>query len=356
MKRIKAVHTSANQGNVLVGWALAIIRAMQSHGVSLETLVVELNLDICVLRNGAQRLDQEYVDRLWSYAAEHIKDPAFGLTVAKHVRPASFHVVGHAMSCSANLYRSLSRFSQFCRLISQSATATLVHGDQWVALEFYFDPEKKPPTHHSYDVVLAMVLNFAREISGRPITPTKVYFSSQTKTLAEPYQQFFSCPIHYVAGHSSIVFSKADLDEDILGADERLAALLDELAKKDLALRMEGRFSTRITDSLLKQFAEGACSKERTAKMLNMTSRTLLRRLKSEGVTYNGIVNQFREELAMKYIAVVDMPFKEVALRLGFSDYTTFARAFSRWTGSNPSEMRRKICPLDGHENKLSIT
>jgi AraC-like DNA-binding protein len=58
----------------------------------------------------------------------------------------------------------------------------------------------------------------------------------------------------------------------------------------------------------------------------------------------------------MKYIAVVDMPFKEVALRLGFSDYTTFARAFSRWTGSNPSEMRRKICPLDGHENKLSIT
>lgn len=333
------VSLPTNQGNVLVGWVLTLIRAIQSQGVSLKSLADELQLDISILHYGGQRLEQEYVDRLWNYAAEHIQDPTFGLTVAKHVRPSSFHVVGDAMAHSYNLYRALHRFSQFCRLISQSATATLIRGDQTVALEFYFDPGKNPPSYRSYDVVLAMVLNITREISGKNIVPAEVRFANPIQSLPDPYQQFFACPIFFGALHSAIVFNKTDLDEPILGADERLASILDEVANADLAIRMEGRLATRVRDALILQFSQGTPTKETTAKILFMTPRTLLRRLKTEGVTYSSVLNQLREELALKYISQGKLPLNEVASRLGFSDYTAFSRAFRRWTGARPSAM-----------------
>lgn len=332
--------SALRQGSVLVCWALTLIRAIQSSGISLETLVREIDLDTTVLRNGGERLDQEYVDQLWRYAATHIPDPSFGLTVAKHVRPSSFHVVGDAMAHSSSLYRALHRFSQFCRLISQSATATLVRSAQTIALEFYFDPGKNPPTYRSYDVVLAMVLNLVREISGKHIVPEEVRFADPIQTLPPCYQEFFNCRISFGAIHSAIVFSKEDLEEAILGANERLANLLDEVANAELAIRMEGRFATRVKDALMLQFAEGSATRERTAQMLHMTPRTLLRRLKEEGATYNSVVNQLREELALKYIKQHSIPLREVASRLGFADYTAFARAFCRWTGARPRALR----------------
>lgn len=246
-----------HQGNVLVGWVLTLLRAMQSEGVELDDIINDIDLDINVLVHGGNRVSQNYVDSLWTYASRKIADPVFGLRVAKHVRPSSFHVVGQAMAYSTTLHRALYRFSQFCRIISQSATATLVDQNTSVALEFYFDPGKNPPSYRSYDVVLAMVLNLAREIAGRCIEPLEVHFASPIASLPAPYHEFFNCPIFFDIPQSKIVFSKSDLYRPILGADERLASILDDLAKNELAVRMEGRFTTRVRDALMLQFTEG---------------------------------------------------------------------------------------------------
>jgi AraC-like DNA-binding protein len=157
----------------------------------------------------------------------------------------------------------------------------------------------------------------------------------------EIYGAFFGAPVRYGQGQDSIVFRKADLDRAILSADEELATLLDGAANRHLDKRMTGRLAVRVRDLLIAQLPNGASSKMDIARILNMTERTLLRRLKDEGTTFANVVNQLREELAFQYLQRDGMTISEIAYLLGFSDEGTFSRAFKRWTGRRPSMVSR---------------
>jgi AraC-like DNA-binding protein len=86
---------------------------------------------------------------------------------------------------------------------------------------------------------------------------------------------------------------------------------------------------------------DGTPTKAETARLLRMTSRTLLRRLKQEGTTFTAIIDQLREELAFQYLQRDNMSIGEASYLLGFSDEGTFSRAFKRWTGRRPSLVAR---------------
>src|SRR3546814_13107248 len=99
---------------------------------------------------------------------------------------------------------------------------------------------------------------------------------------------------------------------------------------------MAGRFAVRVRDLMMAQLPHDVPSKKRTAHMLGMTERTLLRRLKEEGTTFADVLRQLREELAFQYLQR-GMCLSEIAYLLGFSDNGTFSRAFKQWTGRRPS-------------------
>jgi AraC-like DNA-binding protein len=82
------------------------------------------------------------------------------------------------------------------------------------------------------------------------------------------------------------------------------------------------------------------------ARALNITERTLLRRLKSEGTTFAGVVQQLREQLALQYLQRGNVTNSEIACLLGFSDEGTFSRSFKRWTGRRPSAVARTGAPV----------
>jgi AraC-like DNA-binding protein len=80
---------------------------------------------------------------------------------------------------------------------------------------------------------------------------------------------------------------------------------------------------------------------ERIARDLGWGRQTLYRRLKAEGTTYERVLDGLRRRLALRFVRDEGLPVKEAAYRLGFSDPAAFSRAFKRWTGSSPGEMRR---------------
>ena len=71
-----------------------------------------------------------------------------------------------------------------------------------------------------------------------------------------------------------------------------------------------------------------------------MSPRSLQRRLADLGVTYKGVVDAVRRELALSHLSDRDTSVTEVTYRLGFSDVSSFSRAFRRWTGTTPSAWR----------------
>lgn len=327
----------------LTGWVLAIVRAMRACDIAVEPVLAEIGMDPALLEGGYSRYSQEQISRLWRKAIELSGDHDFALRVAAEIRPSTFHVVGYAMSCSATLGRALDRFACYCRLISDSATATMTETDNIVALEFMFDTGGDPLISQTIDTVLAGTLSFSRWIVGEQLQPWEVHLQHGKPGDDAAYRAFFQAPIIYDSARNAIVFRKVDLERPILAADEELASMLDSVANRYLEKRMSGRMAVRVRDLLIGSLPNGTVSKTDVARMLNLTERTLLRRLKAESTTFVDVLNGVRQELAFQYLQRPGVTICDVAYLLGFSDENTFSRAFKRWTGRRPSLVARGL-------------
>ena len=84
-------------------------------------------------------------------------------------------------------------------------------------------------------------------------------------------------------------------------------------------------------------------SLDQVADTLSMSRRTLLRKLESEKISYQQLLDEARNELACWYLRQSRMPLGHVAEKIGFSDQTNFSRSFKRWKGMSPKDYRRQF-------------
>lgn len=336
------------------GWVLAIVRALRSYGIDADAVLLEIGMDASQLRGGYSRYSQEQLSQLWLQAISLSGDQSFGLRVAREIRSSTFHVVGYAMSCSATVGRALHRFTRYCRLISDSATASLTESGETATLDFLFDTGGIPLIYQTIDSVVAGTLSFVRHIAGEHIVPVEVRFRHAEPDNDDAFREHFGAPITYNSAQDCIIFRQLDLDRAILAADEELAALLEGVANRHLEKRMAGRMAVRVRDALIGNLPDGPTAKSDIAHQLCVSERTLLRRLKSEGTNFVDVLNGVRQELAFQYFKRPKMTVSEVAYLLGFSDENTFSRAFKRWTGRRPGAVLAQYAPSEARADETS--
>jgi len=112
--------------------------------------------------------------------------------------------------------------------------------------------------------------------------------------------------------------------------------MIEYLAKLD-----KDNIVDRATTIIVDMLPSGGIADEKIAVQLNMSARSLQRRLKAAGTTFRKLLEAVRKDLAATYVRDPDIELVEVAFLLGFSDQSAFSRAFKRWTGCPPSEARK---------------
>jgi AraC-like DNA-binding protein len=119
-------------------------------------------------------------------------------------------------------------------------------------------------------------------------------------------------------------------------------ALLSEIAKAvEAAQPKRSAVRHEVERAVERLLASGDVTMDRVASEFGHSRQTLYRRLKAEGVTFERLVAELRGRLAVRFVRDQGLSVKETAYRLGFSDPAAFSRAFKRWTGASPREMRR---------------
>ncbi|MGE4430920.1 MAG: AraC family transcriptional regulator [Sphingobium sp.] len=324
----------------LSAWILAIVKALDDAGVDPDKLMRGIGMDASRVGDLSHRYSQDQVTSLWIAAVDATGDPNFGLKVARHIRPSTFHVVGYAMSCSSTLRRAAERFAHSARLISDSAAVSFQLEDAGYRLTVDLNTGGRQPIYQTIDTMLAGFFLLCEWILSATITPIEVSFRHPRPADDQVYRDVFRCPIRYGQPINSILFPPEVLERPIPSANEELATMLDEMTAKYLAFRFSSRFSRKVRDALIGQLPNGEPSKQETARLLAMTERTLLRRLREENTTFQEVLDRLREELAYDYLRRADLTVENIAYLLGFSSSSTFSRAFMRWTAQRPSVWR----------------
>jgi len=317
-----------------------VVGALESAGADAGALLATLGVERALLDEVDARLPVSVDLALWAEAPRLTGDDCFGLHAAERVRPGAFDVLGYSLRTSADVGSAFSRLVRYDRFLhEQSEMGLAVHGAE-ARLTFQLFPEGTPRQQAEFS--LAVFLLFAREATGRDVTPVAVEFGHPEPADVSEHRRIFRAPLRFSRPRPALVFPRAVLGLPLRQADPVLLAILE----KQVA-RLVARFPPaedpveRLRRLVAGRIAVGEPTVESMARELGLSPRTLHRRLREGGTSFREIVDGLRREMAVAYLADPRVAIAEAAYLLGFSEASAFHRSFKRWTGRTPAEYRR---------------
>ena len=263
------------------------------------------------------------------------------LAMAHSAPVGAFGVVEYVCRSAPTLGDSLRQWVRYLNLLDDAVEVQLVVDDYRAAIRVTRESEAPAPASH--ELCFALLVRHARDLAERPGF-AGVDFTHVVKDI-ETYEAFFACPVRFGADHTQLVLAKSALDLPLKTADPNLAALLTRQVEQESA-QLESRDDLPFTDQVRRKLRIGLkddlTTIEQMASELGMTSRTLQRRLKDDGTSFQDLRDEVRRELADHYLDG-ELSIAEISFLLGFSQPSAFFRAFKRWTGVTPNEARARI-------------
>ncbi len=336
------------QFSTISSWARLIWEGLRSCGVDADAVFEEAGLDPRGLNVPGTRFPMTAMTRLWRLARERSGDPCFGLIAAAQWHPTTWHGLGYAWLASATLEEALNRLVRYAQIISTAADFKLVERDGVFRLVFAVQSEyDEEPQAVVLDAVTSNLVHMCRMTYGKDFNPVRVDLSHPGKGCRRRRREFFRAPIRYNAEETALEIDRAvaqkplsTANADLAHANERVIA--DYLAELRGAGTV-GRVRARLVDDL----PSGTVTEKSVAESLNMSLRTLQRRLRDENTTYQAILDDTRRRLARRFIRDRTLTLNEITYMLGFSEISSFSRSFKRWTGVPPSVYRRTVDQAD---------
>ena len=320
-----------------------IINAAATQSVPSDDLYRAVQLDPSVLLDPDNRIPFAQLVALYEKAAELTGDDNFGLHLAQHINPTAFDVVGYCALHSPTLGAAFTRGARYHSIWTDGALFTLEAANDTSAIVYSYVDTAIKESRQDAEFTLAIVTTLCRSIASPDFAPTIVEFQHDAPRDTSEHTKLFRCPIEFRTPSNKLTFATSFLSLPIARADASLCAVLDRHAEELLA-KFPPRDSIvdQVRSIIANELRGGDPSLERVADALSLTPRTLQRKLAELGTSHNELLDQMRRQLAMRYLREREMAICEVAYLLGFSESSSFHRAFKRWTGVTPKEFRNR--------------
>lgn len=320
------------------------VRAAESTGEDTNALFHQVALDPAILNTDDGRIHGEQLQDFIHLLCQHTGNPILGLETGDFVQPGTYSVLGYITMSCATLGEAVARIAPFEKLVGDMGTTGLaVNGDEikltWTCN--YTDPVVRP---HLVDNVFSSWINYARWLADNTTaSPTRVCLqrTSPGPALEQAYQKRWQCPIDFEAGEDSVTLKKDLLETRLRQPDPLLRKTLEAHALTQLAaLDTDSDLTSQVKHSIQQQLMHGITRQDMVAEDLKITSRTLQRKLSQEGVSYQKLLDEVRQKMAEDYLRNSELPIPDIALRLGYSETTSFHRKFKAVKGKTPGEFR----------------
>ena len=324
-------------------------KLIEANGHEPDGLYREVGINPSLLNQPGARIPAILVNQLWEKASEIIDDPCFGLKADKYWHPSYFHALGYAWLASHTLRDALNRFVRYLRIVSEKMFLKLEDNlDGFTMILSYELLGMRIPAQ--IDMGMAMSIHICRLNFGENLKPAAVSIMHAAPPCAEEYFDLFKAPVRFSADRDSITFATGDVDKYLIGANPQLARLNDQVMIEYLGKLNKDDIINRVTAAIVDILPSGGVTDEKVATTLNMSVRSLQRRLKEVGMTFRRLLDTVRKDLAATYVHDPGIELAEVAFLMGFSDQSAFSRAFKRWEGRTPREARKSSRMIKGKE------
>ncbi|MCP3984804.1 MAG: AraC family transcriptional regulator [bacterium] len=345
--------SSANVGSYgSVNVILTLLEFLENEGHELQPILDRAGLPKVALEEAGTRFPQNKIEALWEAASEVTGDPAVALRVSTMVKPRTLGIIGYLASASESARNAFELVKGLTPLLWEGFECDL-YSEGEVAFMRCSAGRGSRANLRMAEWSVGLAVTMSRVLGGSRSDPLEARFSYPPPAHAEEYERILELPVRFDAEEDGVLFPISMLERSNWSADSTLRQLLQRYAAEQLAnLSTGARVSQRVRAYILSMLPMEDLTAGTVAAQFSMSDRTLRRRLREEGASFQEILDDVRVELARHYLCEEKHAIDEVAQFLRFSDSSAFTRAFRRWTGQTPADFVRASSSSRTHPSR----
>ena len=327
---------------VSIQWVRSIIRAAEASGVNTKTLLERCELTPESLEGSVGFITLSKTVTLWRIAQELSGDPYFGLTMGERVRPGYLSIVAYTMMNCRNFADALRQVQKYQRLVSEGGRVELRLDTNTASIVYFPYEADEPFSRHQIEAVLVVILGFARWLIPEELNPLEIRFAHPKPALTQKHNEVFKSPIRFDCDEHAIVLKRKWLEIPLPESDPEMLRL--HLAQADQRLHeMDSISVPERVKMILESSGHFHWDRDHMARRLHMSRRTLQRKLSKAGTTFQELFDHYRHQASLTLLKDAELTTVEVGNLLGFSEPSTFYRAFKRWEAITPGAYRETL-------------
>lgn len=314
----------------------------KSHGIDPKLLLRQANLTPDQIANPDLRLQVADQIKFLNLVAGALRDDLLGFHLAQTVDLRELDFLYYVAASSGTLGDALERLARYSSIANEGVALKRMDGKK-VRIEFQYVSVNRQLDRHQIEFFAAILVRLCRHLANTRL-PATARFVHRRDSGCRECVDFFGDEIEFGSTADDVSFTRNVKDIRIASADPYLNRFLIKCCEEALSYRAARRSSLRssVENAVVPLLPHGLVSVEEIALRLGMTPRTLTRRLAAEGLTFSGVLQQLKIDLAKRYLADRSLSISQIAWLLGYQEVSSFTHAFKRWTKKTPQQSRTR--------------
>lgn len=285
------------------------------------------------------RISHHQFVQLYQLAAVSTGDEMMGLW-SRPIRAGALKHLCTVMMGASSMSGALFRFTTFWNLLLDDFRLELTEDATGLHVDLIPITDQSPQ-RFGHMLLLKLTHGITSWLAHRELPLISIEFPFKRPSFAEDYAILFPAPIYFDSNHARISFEPSVAQLSINRTDVELNAFLNRAPRDWIFTTFREHSLPLRVRSLIAPLQEGGDDLQSVASALYMTPRTLIRRLKADGTSFQSIKDGLRRDIAILALSQHSKSIETISQSVGFSSVATFHRAFKRWTGLTPSAYRK---------------
>lgn len=318
------------------------LKVFENKGISLEEALRGAGVNPLLIESPDNRITAADINRIIELALRITEDESIGLKLGARLNKGFSNILGYILMNCADLREGLQKYRKYEKVLDQtSVTSAITEGNLVILTMKIIDPFLAENRQYC-DYKVAGTYSYLKLLTGEKIVLKEVWLTHSKPKDVSSYEEVFHCPVLFDKTELALVLDREILNLPVCEPNRELLTILEQRITEIFRMNYEDptRYTNKVKKIILRDISRNAPTLDKVAKELAVSVRSLQMYLKSEGTTYTKLLNEIQEAMAIDYLADRKLSIDEIAYILGFTERSTFHKAFKKWTNFTPGEYR----------------